>query len=203
MNSSSTTSAIGRDTVVASSLMRFAASAFYHLTPPHLPRSACARPADPGARSRTCPECGSPSPSLPPSPPPSSSPWLPGGVPAPSKPNCFASSASSTRRSNAFFSLQPSYACFFLHEVDPSAEGCADYYRVILDEMDLDKMTAKANRGEYKTIELFKHDFDDMIENCRVYNRVGHGRFLHRRRWRACWPTLRPSRRSSRRSTNC
>lgn len=156
------------------------------------PRYACCRLFFPSLPSRS-----------PPSPPPSSSPWPPGGVPALSKPNCFASSASSTRRSNAFFSLQPSYACFFLHEVDPSAEGCADYYRVILDEMDLDKMTAKANRGEYKTIELFKHDFDDMIENCRVYNRVGHGRFLHRRRWRACWPTLRPSRRSSRRSTNC
>ena len=56
--------------------------------------------------------------------------------------------------------------------MDPSTEGCIDYYRVSLDEMDLSKMSAKATRGEYKSLALFRQDFEDMMENCRVYNAV-------------------------------
>lgn len=69
-------------------------------------------------------------------------------------------------------SIHRSRAQLFLHEVDPSTEGCIDYYRVILDEMDLSKMSAKATRGEYKSLALFRQDFEDMMENCRVYNAV-------------------------------
>lgn len=43
---------------------------------------------------------------------------------------------------------------------------------MILDEMDLSKMSAKATRGEYKSLALFRQDFEDMMENCRVYNAV-------------------------------
>ena len=51
-------------------------------------------------------------------------------------------------------------------------EGCEDYYRVIMDEMDLEKMKKKVNQSEYHSIESFANDFDLMINNCRTFNYV-------------------------------
>lgn len=67
---------------------------------------------------------------------------------------------------------KPSKCMIFHKPVDPSMEGCEDYYQVILEEMDLEKMKNKANRCEYRSIQSFREDFDLMIDNCCSFNFV-------------------------------
>jgi histone acetyltransferase len=45
-----------------------------------------------------------------------------------------------------------------------------DYYAIIKEPMDLEMMTKKLNNGEYKTKEIFVHDFLLVVNNCRTYN---------------------------------
>ena len=54
---------------------------------------------------------------------------------------------------------QSSQCAIFHKAVDPSMEGCEDYYRVIMDEMDLEKMKKKVNQSEYHSIESIDSDF--------------------------------------------
>lgn len=63
--------------------------------------------------------------------------------------------------------------------MDPALPGCAEYYRVILEPIDLLSMMNKNSRGEYHSIEAFKRDFDLMISNCLEYNYVIIVEFHH------------------------
>ena len=60
----------------------------------------------------------------------------------------------------------------FHYPVDPTMEGCSDYYKVILEAMDLEKMEKRLHRGGYQSIETFQNDFETMIENCCFFNYV-------------------------------
>lgn len=58
----------------------------------------------------------------------------------------------------------------FLQPVDEVAHNAPGYYRTITKPMDLDTMATKLRNGRYIDAAAFKADFDQIIENCRVYN---------------------------------
>jgi len=45
-----------------------------------------------------------------------------------------------------------------------------DYYDIIKEPMDLEKVQGKLDRHEYKTREQFIYDFNLIFNNCRTYN---------------------------------
>jgi len=45
-----------------------------------------------------------------------------------------------------------------------------NYYRVIGEPMDLQTMEDKLDNQEYSSLEVFKADFEKIVENCKKYN---------------------------------
>ena len=59
---------------------------------------------------------------------------------------------------------------FFLYPVDPILHGVPTYWSVIKKPMDLETMTGKLHRGEYKKTKDFENDFLQIVRNCVKFN---------------------------------
>jgi histone acetyltransferase len=56
----------------------------------------------------------------------------------------------------------------FQKAVDP--KKVPDYYQIIKEPMDLEKVSRKVNEGAYRSKEDFKKDIVKIFDNARVYN---------------------------------
>jgi len=59
---------------------------------------------------------------------------------------------------------------YFREPVDVQKFYCFNYYDVIKNPMDLNKMKDKMLEGAYKSIFEYKQDFELLISNCKLYN---------------------------------
>jgi transcription initiation factor TFIID subunit 2 len=63
-----------------------------------------------------------------------------------------------------------SSAAPFLRPVDPVLDGVPNYLDVIRHPMDLSTIRRKVDSSEYKSIDDFKRDVEQMLQNCFTYN---------------------------------
>ena len=56
-------------------------------------------------------------------------------------------------------------------------EYAPNYYRIIINPMDLQTMEERLDQGEYLTFHEFEEDFKLIIDNCVAYNGPNSGKF--------------------------
>ncbi|KAI9249038.1 hypothetical protein BY458DRAFT_525889 [Sporodiniella umbellata] len=59
---------------------------------------------------------------------------------------------------------------FFLEPVDP--QFVPDYLKIIQSPMDFSTMNHKLNGGQYKSVQDFRHDFELIVGNTKIYNAI-------------------------------
>lgn len=62
----------------------------------------------------------------------------------------------------------------FLKPVDPVALGIPRYPEIVKHPMDLTTMEAKLKDNQYGSVQAFVDDFNQIIENCRLFNGAAH-----------------------------
>lgn len=69
-----------------------------------------------------------------------------------------------------FYISKIKYGVYFMQPVNPEADGCPDYRKVITSPMDLGTIFNRLHLDYYKTSQQFWYELGLVFKNCRTFN---------------------------------